>query len=188
MSDGPHRSLPMRRGWKHVAERGDKPAFTTEDIAEAIVPALDGDCRAEVRPEFLQALTETFCEQDSQLFPVQIESRLASMADEAQCGLERSILENARYNSEHGATGVDALQSAAVSALTDRGMRGLLQVEEHYCRKSNQSRAQRVRERIQAGLGFADIKGFVRTLLRLDPRPIFRSPAKHDGLDEGVRL
>ena len=42
MSDGPHRSLPMRRGWKHVAERGDKPAFTTEDIAEAIVPALDG--------------------------------------------------------------------------------------------------------------------------------------------------
>jgi len=178
----------MRRGWKHVAERGDKPAFTTEDIAEAIVPALDGDCRAEVRPEFLDALTETFSEQDSSLFPIHIESRLALMAEDARCGLERSILENAIYNAEHGATGFDALESAAVDALIDRGMRGLLQVEEHYCRKSNQSRAQRVRERIQAGLGFADIKGFVRRLLRLDPRPTFRTPTKHDGLDEGVRL
>ena len=59
-----------------------------------------------------------------------------------------------------------------MDALIDRGMRGLLQVEEHYCRKSNQSRAQRVRERIQAGLGFADIKGFVRGSSGLIPGPL----------------
>ena len=48
MSDGPHRSLPMRQGWKRVAERGANDNFTTEQIAAAIVPALEQDWHADV--------------------------------------------------------------------------------------------------------------------------------------------
>jgi hypothetical protein len=48
MSDGPHRSLPMRRGWKRVAERGDKRAYASEEVSEAIIVALEQDCRQEM--------------------------------------------------------------------------------------------------------------------------------------------
>ena len=56
MSDGPHRSLPMRRPWKTVAECADNAAFEVDEIREAIVPALEQDCRREMRREFLDGL------------------------------------------------------------------------------------------------------------------------------------
>jgi hypothetical protein len=178
----------MRRGWKRVAERSDRPAFTPEEISEAIVPALAQDCRAEMRPEFLDALIETFRRQGSELFPDEIGPRLASMYENTHCGLERSLLENVQHCTQNGASGIDVLEAAALNALKDRGARGLRQVEEHYCRKSNQSRALRVRERIEAALGIADLKGFVRQLFGLESRSSLRNPAKHSGLDDGVRL
>jgi hypothetical protein len=52
MSDGPHRSLPMRLGWKRVAECGDNRAFVSEEVSEAIVPALEQDCHAEMAEPF----------------------------------------------------------------------------------------------------------------------------------------
>jgi len=36
MSDGPHRTLPMRRGWKRLAKRADKSAFNAEDVKDAV--------------------------------------------------------------------------------------------------------------------------------------------------------
>ena len=35
MSDGPHKSLNMRSGWKKLAERADQPAFEPEHVADA---------------------------------------------------------------------------------------------------------------------------------------------------------
>ena len=36
MSDGPHRSLPMRPWWKQAALRADKSAFDVSECTEAI--------------------------------------------------------------------------------------------------------------------------------------------------------
>ena len=41
MSDGPHRSLPMRPWWRRLAERADRCAFGVEEVADALVPALE---------------------------------------------------------------------------------------------------------------------------------------------------
>ena len=68
MSDGPHRSLPMRRPWKTVAECADTPAFEVEEIREAIVPALEHDCRREMRREFLDGLCRVCSDQEASLF------------------------------------------------------------------------------------------------------------------------
>ncbi len=36
MSDGPHRSLPMRNGWRKLAERAANTNFEPTEISEAI--------------------------------------------------------------------------------------------------------------------------------------------------------
>jgi len=36
----------MRKGWKRVAESADNQAFGTDEIRDAILPALEEDCRA----------------------------------------------------------------------------------------------------------------------------------------------
>jgi hypothetical protein len=43
MSDGPHRSLPMRRHWKDLAERAAKAAFSPDQVCEALPLALKCD-------------------------------------------------------------------------------------------------------------------------------------------------
>ena len=50
MSDGPHRSLPMRPRWKKVAEYAGNEAFPLEDICDAIVVAVEWDWRKDVSP------------------------------------------------------------------------------------------------------------------------------------------
>ena len=40
MSDGPHRTLPMRHAWKQLAKRADKSANDSRDVADAICPTL----------------------------------------------------------------------------------------------------------------------------------------------------
>ena len=43
MSDGPHRSLPMLRRWRDVAERAAKSVFSADDVCEAVTHALRRD-------------------------------------------------------------------------------------------------------------------------------------------------
>ena len=47
MSDGPHKSLPMRVGWKKFAKCADKAAFEPDQLADLAIPALEGDWRPE---------------------------------------------------------------------------------------------------------------------------------------------
>ena len=47
MSDGPHKSLGMRPGWKKFAKRADKAAYEPDQVEEALPDALGDDWRAE---------------------------------------------------------------------------------------------------------------------------------------------
>ena len=48
MSDGPHRSLPMSRGWKQLARRAANKAFSPVEVCDALPAALHQDWRTEV--------------------------------------------------------------------------------------------------------------------------------------------
>jgi hypothetical protein len=43
MSDGPHRSLPMRNHWRNLAERAAKAVFSPQEVSEALPYALHRD-------------------------------------------------------------------------------------------------------------------------------------------------
>jgi hypothetical protein len=188
MSDGPHKSLPMRRGWKRVAECGDNRAFASEEISRAIIPALEQDCNSEIAPEFIDSIRKVFRDQETSLFKDQVNPQLDALRGTAGWGIGRVVLEHAIQVAERGGVGTEGLVEATTNALTDRAARGARQVEEHYCRESGTPRAQRVRARIEEGIGSAAINGLARQILKLESRPSSSSALKQKGLDDGVKL
>ena len=85
MSDGPHRSLPMRRRWQLVAERADKRSYTVAEITDALVPALEQDCRDEMSPEFIAGLRRVA--EEPSLFSDGAAARLESLRSLAGSGI-----------------------------------------------------------------------------------------------------
>src|SRR5713101_9857445 len=92
MSDGPHRSLPMRKGWKRVAESADNDAFGTDEIRDAILPALEEDCRGEISPEFFGSLRRVCADQEASLFENDVTPSLEALRSAAGAGLGRVVL------------------------------------------------------------------------------------------------
>ena len=187
MSDGPHRSLPMRRGWKRVAESADNEAFGSDEIRDAIPPALEQDCRAEMPPEFVESFKSVCEDQASSLFKDGLAAKLEGLRKDAGPGLGRTALDFAIKAASNGSSEASLPEKAMKDALIDRAVRGMWQVEEHYIRKSTAARANRVRERMEQAIGNADINGVVRRVLDPKAKAVKQAP-KRQGLDEGVKL
>jgi hypothetical protein len=185
MSDGPHRSLPMRRGWKKVAECGANHAFAPEQVSQRIAPALEEDCRDELPPGFTDALQGRY----GSLFRNQLETDLESLRDLAGHGIGRVILDHAIHLAANGDTGTDAPLKAVNRALMDRAQRCSRQVEEHYLREASDRKAKHVRARIDDGIGQAApvVEALARKILKIDSGSNSK-PQKQDGLDDGVRF
>jgi hypothetical protein len=121
------------------------------------------------------------------LFVQQLSAQLETLRQTAGPGIGRSVLEQAILVAERGRTGMKGLVEAVKNALTDRAAKGARQVEEHYCRESTSSRAQRVRTRIEEGIGGAAMDGLACRILRID-QTVSVQPKVHQGLDDGVRI
>ena len=188
MSDGPHKSLKMPRGWKRLAERADKRAYAPEEVCDALPEALEHDWHKEVPDSFCRRLRDILGDSPSPLFGDQRAERLEALRWEtAGYPLCNTFLDCAIFVAERGQFGDEALREAASKALEDRAARGARQIEEHYYRESTLHRAAHVRERIETGIMQADIDGIAGRLVGPDKSESSR-PAKRTGLDEGVRL
>jgi hypothetical protein len=189
MSDGPYKSLPMRPGWKRVAECSDNQAFTPDEIVTSIVFALEKDCRQELPDNFLRGLKDVCREQDGSLFKDQMGPQLEGLRNVAGQGMGRMVLEYSILLSENGERGTAIAEKALELAFTDRAARGMRQVEEHYCRESHHSHAHRVRSRIEEAIGksSAGVNALARKMLDGGPGPALPS-VKRLGLDDGVSL
>jgi GNAT superfamily N-acetyltransferase len=187
MSDGPHKSLPMRRRWKRLAEYADNQNFERDQVREAVLPALERDCRGEVSEDFLVALCDACDDRQNSLFRNDTHA-LEALRSSAGTGLGRVVLDYALQAATRGDAGAEIAEKAMTAALKDRAARGARQVEEHYYRKSTQGRASRVRERIEQGIRAADIGGLARRLLKSESGRATTEPAKRQGLDDGVKL
>jgi len=188
MSDGPHRSLPMRRPWKTVAECADNAAFEVEEIREVILPALENDCRREMRREFLDDLRRVCADQEALLFKTDMRPVLEGLRRTANVGMERLVLDHAIHAAANGTSGRRVAEKAVGQALTDRGASGVRQVEEHYLRKSTARRAHNVRGRMEQAISGADIDTAARRLLDGRQKNGGLKPSKRQGLDDGVKL
>ena len=189
MSDGPHKSLPMRSGWKKVANFGNNSAFTMAEIRGALISALDSDCRCDVKPGFVNRLVQAFQEYGSSLFPDQFMSKLEGLQKKAGSGVGRTILDFAVEAVAHGRTNISDLEDAVANALTDHATRGSRQVEEHICRKTSFSQGQEVGRRIDEAIHDAPIKVLAQHLVRREENAALEiANSKQMDLDDGVLL
>jgi len=176
----------MRRAWRHVAERSDKRAFTAQEISDALAPALEQDCHAEMPSAFLAGIRRIVTEPS--LFGGDVAARLQPLKPEAGSGMGRLLIENVAILSAADADAVGLVQEALKRTLQDRANRGVRQVEEHYFRESTAPRANNVRGRLEEGIGCTDLGALAERILKVDPKQTPSAPVKRTGLDDGVSL
>ena len=92
----------MRRPWKTVAECADNAAFEVEEICEFILPALENDCRREMRREFLDDLRKVCADQEASLFKTNMRPVLEGLRRTANVGMERLVLDHAIHVAANG--------------------------------------------------------------------------------------
>lgn len=187
MSDGPHRSLPMRQGWKRVAERADNVNFEAEDVTKRIIPALEQDCTAEMTSEFVDDISRICRQLEGSLFRADLTAEVQALRPKAGCGIGQVFLDNLERLSNRDTANAAILVDAMKAALDSKGAACARSVEEHYYRKSTEPRARNVRARLEQAVGDAPTHDLARRILKLDEGRAERPTLKR-GLDEGVRL
>ena len=189
MSDGPHKSLNMRRGWKRLSERADKKAYAPEEVREALPEALEEDWHAEIPPILCCQIRTILNDPQGSFFSGQkVEALEALRCETVVHPLGGVFLECVIHEVTKGLTGEEALSVAARGTLWDRATRGARQVEEHYLRKSTLNRAMDVRGRIEDGIAGSDFSTVAARVIGADKREQPLRPAKQTGLDDGVQF
>lgn len=188
MSDGPHKSLPMSRGWRKVAERADNDAFTAEDVSAAVMPALEQDCRADISRHFLNDVRAALEEREVSLFNTETAPFVDGLRGRAESGMDRAILDNVCAISREDAKAMDILLEAVEAAVSDRAARGARQVEEHYLRESTAPRAHKVRGRLEEAIAKTGMVAIAGRILDIDRLHTENGPQKQSGVDDGVEL
>lgn len=185
MSDGPHRSLPMRRHWKDFAERCAKAAFSPDGVSEALPHAL--------KKEILEAPIKEIRDimGGGSLFPEMLIERLEALRQTHRGSAPAThVIDCAVEAAAGGLTGESGTEAALVSALQDTTRDAIRGIEEHYQREANPRSAGYVRTRLDAARQQLDSGALARELLSPEKPPSARSITlpRHTGVDEGPPL
>ncbi len=186
MSDGPHRSLPMRPGWKKVAKYADSQVHETEEVCNALVVALEKDCRKDIPPKLIDLIRRA-C--DPPLLPDHTILSLEGLHSVTLgSAMGDALLDNVRRFIIGGKFGEAALEKAMLNTLLDHSARCKRQIGEHYLRESSVGRTQNVEQRVEEAIQVGALKSLASQLLSSRrPKSIHRIK-KHDGVEDGVRL
>ena len=186
MSDGPHRSLPMRPGWKKVAERAHNQVFSVEEVLDATADAAGDDWRKEMPRGFIGRIKHVLgpmmlFNEDSHRLLESIRPLVSGSV------MGNSFLDFLSCAMGERGPGKAALWNAMEDALRDRVKCGMRQVEEHYIRALGTENALNMRHRLGEVFESMDFGMLARKLL--DPHS---QPTRHvgwrGGLDDGVPL
>jgi len=188
MSDGPHRSLPMRPAWKRLAERADNRSFTAEQVAESVYPALADDWRAEVSASLVEAVASVLDGSSQAGLFAGDADELGRLRAACDSPLASTFVDAARDALADGLRGQQAIEQCVEAALQDRALREIRSVEEHYLRKSDRDRAGHVRARLEGSVAFTSFGELARAISQGVALGRRFKPVKRDGLDEGVPL
>ncbi|QRI63773.1 hypothetical protein JQ506_01805 [Shinella sp. PSBB067] len=193
MSDGPHRSLPLRPKYRRMAERAYKPAFSLQEVCEAAEAALVQDASIEVR-NVIRELIDIVDGAD--LFSRQLDEvqrRLQELRDDpAVHPLAANAIDCTEMAVRQGLEGRAAIEDGIATALCERLDANGRTTEEHYLSERGNRASRTIRDRMtdvsasmSAGGSFTRI---ARSLMGDRSVPVLRAPASRSGLDDGVAL
>lgn len=187
MSDGPHRSLPMRPAWRGLAARADNSNHTREEVADALTRAVRSDFRNEVSPAHIGALRRIFDRDANSLGMPEIAltqlREAAPLASGSVFG--QKLQEWATIAAREGRLTRDAFHEAVGSAALESTYAGIRQTSEHYVRRSTERRAMKVEGRMRDAAAQLSSSALGASLLApVGPKRSLRRA----GLDDGVPI
>ncbi len=184
MSDGPHRSLPMRRPWKLLAERAGTPAYACEEVSEAFSVALKSDFREAPLDKVRDILGGSV---QSSLFS---DDRAAQLEEARRfcrgSAAGNTLIDCAVEANASGLTGDTAFVAALTNALEACARAGCRQIEEHWQREEPRG-TQHVRNRLREARNTCAFGVMAQELSAPGGGGVLRLP-KHGGVDEGPPL
>ncbi len=185
MSDGPHKSLPLRPHWRTFAQRAAKAAYAADEIREALTYALKRDV--------LQAPIKTIRQimGSDTLFPsMRIEKLEALRSRHPGSAPAQLAIDCAVAAAGKGLAGDAGTHAALSMAIEDTARSAMRSIEEHYQREAHPRSSRYVRERQQATRQQLDCGALARELLSPAKPPQRRSislPTRSD-VDQGPPL
>lgn len=186
MSDGPHRSLPMRPRWKTLAERASKGAYATQEVADAFSVALKRDFQEAPLSDVRSILGAG---EQGALFS----DDCAAQLDAARRGCRGSAAGNTLIDcaieaSANGMSGDAAFHSALENALDAHARAGCHQIEEHWQREEPRN-ASSIRDRLTTARGHWSASDLASELISgTKTGGGSTSLPKRTGVDEGPAL
>jgi hypothetical protein len=186
MSDGPHRSLPLRRAWKKVCEIADGRAHAIEEIVERIPAALAADVIGEIGEGLLKSLRRILTPEQPSLID-DARAQVAALRANARSVMEVDLVESVGDALRAGKMGVEALLVGAEVVLEERGHAAKRSVVEHYLRKAPQARALHIERRLGDALQRAtdSLRGLAVGLANGSVRRALPKASDRSGLDDG---
>lgn len=185
MSDGPHRSLPLRPHWRTLARRAAKAAHSPDEVGEALPFALKRD--------ILQAPVKAIREimsADTLFSSMRVEQLEALRAKHPGSAPANIAIDCAIAATANGVTGDAGMQTALSAALADTMHSALRGIEEHYQREASPRSSSYVRQRLDAARQKVDCGALARELLSAETLPkrhTVNLPAR-SGVDDGPAL
>lgn len=186
MSDGPHRSLPMRRHWRDLAERAAMPVYDERDVSEALRVALKKDFREAPISMVLDILRDS---EQSTLF----DGELVSQLDATRRACRGSAAGNALVDCaigtlESSLKGEAALRSALGNAIYAYANNGCRQIEEHFLRELPK-KVSDLRARLSAAVNQCRYENIASEIMSgISTTRDGRRLQKRTGVDDGPRL
>ena len=189
MSDGPHRSLKMRRSWKRLAERAEKSSFESEEVRQELPAALEQDWHEEVPETLCRQVSTILSDSQISLFEdLKIKQLVALRGEIGGYELANVFLDFIIQTVCNERVSDKVLIEAAYNTLNDRAMRSIRQVEEHYHRKSPRTHSVDLRKRMENAVMQTDITAIARHLVGIERNKQKPKSIKRTGLDDGVKL
>lgn len=185
MSDGPHRSLPLRPHWRTLARRAAKAAHSPAEVGEALPVAL----KREILGAPIKAI-RAIMGADT-LFPsLRVEQLEALRRKHPGSAPANLAIDCAVAAVASGVTGAAGTHMALSAAFADTMHSALRSIEEHYQREASPRSSSYVRQRLDAARHDVDCGALAREVLTGETPPrrnTVNLPAR-SGVDEGPPL
>lgn len=185
MSDGPWKSLPLRRHWKQVAKHAETRAFSPAELVEPLETAL----RREARELPLDALRRAVAPgAQGLLFGHDMDAELDGiLRDHPGVNVVHTFVACLRNEPANGSSGKEVLRSALVGTLDECARDHSRAIAEHYFRKCRGTMIP-VDRRLQDAQRSCDIEALASRLLGPSGQSASHLRAKRSGLDDGPLL
>jgi|GraSoi_2013_20cm_1033751.scaffolds.fasta_scaffold09417_2 hypothetical protein len=184
MSDGPHRSLPMRRHWKDTAERAARPVHSSAEVCNALTHALKRD----ILEAPIEKMRDILNSRKPDLFHIhqleQLEQLRSTCRGSAAANLS---IDCAIEAVQGGLKGQAAVESTLRNALEETMRSAFRGMNDHYQREATPKETHNLRARLDAARHKLDCGAVANELLSPTKPPSPRSLKllRHTGLDEG---